>query len=184
MSAASAPFGLIPAFHPSGIIRPKRGTIASGYATDIFMNNPVKIATDGTLQAAAAAQAFVGTFCGCEYIDATGLPVISNKWPASTVASNVVAWYTEDPEIQYKVQADGTLPSTSIGEGADFTNIGGVTLTGYGTATMSATTSTGGVKQLQVRDLFLGPDNAWGDAFVIAIVTISNHQFKATINNF
>jgi hypothetical protein len=184
MSATNAPFGLIPTFHPSGRVPDKRGVIASTYGTNIFMYSPVKLVAAGVLQAAAAGDAFVGTFLGVEYTDQTGLRIISNFWPASTTATDVFAYYTEDPYIQYRVQADGSLAATTIGESADFTNIGGSTVTGYATSTMSATTGASQVKQLQIRDLWLDPANAWGDAFTVVVVSIANHQFTATINSF
>ena len=55
MTATAAPFGLIPAWHPSGTIRQQAGTIASGYDTDIFQYTPVVFFTDGTLIEAQAA---------------------------------------------------------------------------------------------------------------------------------
>lgn len=47
MSSTSAAFGLRPAFHPSGIVRPTAMTIASGYAANILQFQPVLI--DGTV---------------------------------------------------------------------------------------------------------------------------------------
>ena len=60
MSSTNAPFGLRTAYSPSGTIREFAGTILSGYASDIYTGQPVKMVTDGTLQAAAAGDAVVG----------------------------------------------------------------------------------------------------------------------------
>ena len=43
MSATSAPFGLRPVYSPSGTVRPTAMSILTGYATNIFQNQPVKI---------------------------------------------------------------------------------------------------------------------------------------------
>jgi hypothetical protein len=68
MSSTNAPFGLRTAYSPSGTIREFASTIASGYASDIYTGQPVKIASDGTLQAASAGDSFVGAFAGCQYL--------------------------------------------------------------------------------------------------------------------
>ena len=49
MSSSNAPFGLRPAFHPSGLDRAQAlaGGIASGYATDILKGQPVKLNSSG-----------------------------------------------------------------------------------------------------------------------------------------
>jgi hypothetical protein len=43
MSSVASPFGLKPAFHPSGIIRQQLSTIVSAHPTDIFQFSPVRI---------------------------------------------------------------------------------------------------------------------------------------------
>ena len=47
MSATSAPFGLRPAFHPSGLDRAQAlaNGISSAFATDIFKGQPVRYET-------------------------------------------------------------------------------------------------------------------------------------------
>ena len=65
------------------------GTIATGYATNLFQNAPVAITADGSLIIAVAGTTnrLIGSFQGVEYIDATGKPVSANYWPASTAAT-------------------------------------------------------------------------------------------------
>ena len=55
MSSVASPFGLKPAFHPSGIIRQQLSTIVSGHPTDIFQFSPVRIddASGALIQAVA-----------------------------------------------------------------------------------------------------------------------------------
>jgi predicted aconitase len=44
--------------------------------------------------------------------------------------------------------------------------------------------ASGGVAQLRVIGITPGPDNAWGDAYTIVQVQISEHQDVATINAY
>jgi hypothetical protein len=185
MSATNAPFGLVPLVSANGgVLRTKRGTIASGFATDMFMYSPVKLGTDGNVQAVTGTEAFVGAFLGAEWIDSNGIPQFG-KWVGGTTVlsgTTAVCYYTEDPSIHYRIQADGAVAQSAMSEGANLSNIGG---TGqFSSCTMSATTATGAVRQLQIRDLINDPANAWGDAFTMVEVSISNHQFTATINAF
>ena len=86
MSSSNAPFGLRPAFHPSGLDRAQAlaNGIASAYGTDILKGQPVKLNSSGNLVVAAAGDAFQGAFAGVEWTDTTGRRRVSNYWPAST----------------------------------------------------------------------------------------------------
>jgi hypothetical protein len=104
----NAPFGLRPVYSPSGVVRPTAFTIASAYAQNIFQNQPVRIApttgggeTEGTLVAAAVGAAFIGSFQGVEFTDGEGRRRVSNRWLASTVATDITAYSTLDPTIVY-----------------------------------------------------------------------------------
>lgn len=180
MSSTSAPFGLRPAYHPSGVIRPKQGTIVSAYATAIRKHQPVKIGASGGLEAAAAGDRFVGTFLGCEYTDSSGRRVISNQWVAATVATDVIAFYTEDPAIVYEIQSDAALNLNDIGEQFDTTAVGGNATTGLCTMMLGVSTTAANA-QLRLLGITPGPDNALGDTYVIAQVQISEHQYAADV---
>lgn len=188
MSSINAPFGLRPAFHPSGTIRPVAGTITTGYASNIFMNSPVGIIADGSIALAAAGGVAVagacGAFQGVEYNPtATGPRVVSNMWPASTAAVNIVAYFTQDPYITYEIQANATLTQAAIGAQYDWsannTNSGN-TVTGLSNVTLDVASAAANAG-LRVVGLTPGPDNAWGDAFPIVQVQLSEHQFVATV---
>ena len=86
MSSTNAPFGLRPAFHPSGLDRAQAlaGGIASGYNTDILKGQPVKLDSNGNIVVAAAGESFQGAFAGVEFTDTTGRRRVSNYWPANT----------------------------------------------------------------------------------------------------
>jgi len=66
MSSSNAPFGLRPAFHPSGLDRAQAlaNGIASAYGTDILKGQPVKLNSSGNLVVAGAGDSFQGAFAG------------------------------------------------------------------------------------------------------------------------
>ncbi len=184
MSTLSAPFGLEADYHPSGIIRPARYTILTGYATGILQNQPVKIGTDGNIQAAAIGDRAIGTFQGCEYTDANGIRIYANQWTASTTGTSLVANVTIDPATIYRIQANATMTVANIGEQYATTVItAGNTVTGLSALMLDVSTSTTNAL-MQVIGLTPGPDNDWGDPFPIVNVRISQHQFAADVAAF
>ena len=199
MSSTNAPFGLRPAFHPSGLDRAQAlangiqavstsGINNVGYATNILKGQPVKYNASGWLNVAAAGDAFVGAFAGVEWTDSTGRRRVSNYWPASESfqTGSVVAYFYNDPNIVYEIQSDATIAQTSLNAQFDFSNASaGSTTTGLSQATLGVSTATtSGVAQMRVVDIAPYPDNAWGDTYVIVRVTVSNHQNVATINAY
>ena len=188
MSATvNAPFGLRPSYSPSGVVRPTAFTCASGYAQNIFQNQPVRIApstgggeTEGTLVAAAVGAAFIGTFQGVEFTDSDGRRRVSNKWTASQVGTDVVAYATLDPTIVYEVQSDAALTVADIGKQYDLTAISGNTTTGLSTQALGVSTAAANAS-VRLIGITPGPDNAFGDTYVIAQVQISEHQFVADV---
>lgn len=178
MSTSSQPFGLRASYSPSGVIRPTAYTILTGYASNILQNQPVKIGSDGTIQAAAIGDRFVGTFSGVEFTDSDGRRRVANKWTASTAATDIVAYVTLDPSIVYEIQGNGSIAVTDIGSQADFTTItAGSTVTGLSAMMLdTATLTNSGNASLRIIDLAPGPDNAFGDNYTIVQVQIAEHQ--------
>lgn len=188
MSTTSQPFGLTPANHPSGVIRPSVYTITSGYAANLLQNQPVKIIPsstgEGTIGAAAIGERFIGTFMGVKWVDSDGRIRFSNKWTTGTVGTEIEAWVTYDPATTYNIQANATMTVADIGKQYDFTAISaGSTVTGL-SAMMLDVASSATNASFQVLGLTPGADNAWGDAFPIVNVRISEHQTVADIAAF
>lgn len=181
MSATNAPFGFVAARHPSGEARMSRYPIASGYATAMFKGQPVAVGAAGTLVAGAAASDIIGILAGVEYItQATGLPVVSNNWPAGTATREAWAWVYDDPETEFLVQADGSLAATAIGKQVDVTNVA-ANANGLSTSTVSATPVAAAAQgQFRIKSFDLSIDNAPGDAFTKVNVTIARHQYRAS----
>lgn len=181
MSATSQPFGLRPVYSPSGVVRPVAMSILTGYGSNILQNQPVKIGTNGTIEAAAIGDRFVGTFQGVEFTDSEGRRRVSNKWTASTAGTDIIAYVTVDPSIVYEIQSSATIAVSDIGSQADFTTItAGSTVTGLSQLMLDAATLTAaGNASLKILNASPGPDNAFGDTYVILQVQIAEHQFVA-----
>ncbi len=183
MTAVSAPFGMQPSFHPTGLDRATAYTpgIAAAYTTPIYKGSPVILATDGTMTIGTTAADILGVFDGVEYTDATGKPTWSNFWPGATGCTNITAYVWDNPQVVYNIQSDGSIASTAVGDQADFVNPNtGSTSTGLSTATINHTLAGAGTQaQLRIVGLSLTPDNAWGDAYTVVAVQIARQQFVA-----
>ena len=190
MSSTSAPFGLRPSFHPSGLDRAiaLANGIASGYSSGILKGQPVALNTSGNIIAATAGSAYQGAFAGHEWTDTTGRRQISNQWIANTAytTGSEVTYYYSDPAIVYDIQANGSLAQTSIGDQANFASItAGSTTTGLSQCMISTSLAgSGAVGDLRIINLSPGVDNDWGDAYTVVQVQVSRSQYVATINAF
>ena len=192
MSAVSAPFGLRPSFHPSGLDRAiaLANGIASGYASGILKLQPVSLDTSGNIIAytAGAAGGCQGAFAGHEWTDVSGRRQISNQWVANTAytTGSEVTYYYSDPAIVYDIQANGSLAQTSIGDQANFASItAGSTTTGLSQCMISTSlVGSGSVGDMRIINLTPQVDNAWGDAYTVVQVQLSNQQYVATRNAF
>ncbi|MEN9418426.1 MAG: hypothetical protein RJA99_1414 [Pseudomonadota bacterium] len=180
MPSTASPYGLIPVNHPSGVVRPFAMSIVSGYANNIFQNQPVKIDTDGNLVPAAAGDAFIGSFQGVEFTDSDGRRRVSNKWTTGTVATEIVAYVTIDQTITYQIQSNAALAVADIGKQYDFSAAAGNTITGLSSQSLNVASSAANAG-LRLIGIVPGPDNNWGDTFVNALVQISEHQNTANI---
>lgn len=182
MSSTSAPFGLRPAYHPSGLDRAREYYMSPSYATPIYKGSPVSLVSN-LINLAAFQQDWLGSFAGCTYADVTGKPVVTNFWPgAQPGATLLVAWVYDDPLQVFEIQANGSI-AQSAGRQIDFdsASIGtGSAATGLSTAmAASALVAAASQGQMRVVDVNQSPSNAWGDAFTVLQVTNARHQFVA-----
>lgn len=178
MPSTSAAFGLRPVNHTSGApVRVEEMTIASGYASAIYEGTPVKIGTNGTIEVAAAGDRLIGCFRGVKYTDADGRPKITNRWTASTVASDAVAIVTRDPEIIYEIEG-GSIAVADIGTMADHSGVSGDSTTGISSTTLG-TVSAATEAQYQVVGISRRPGNAASDTYTLVYVKIAEHQDRA-----
>jgi len=192
MSATSAPFGLRPAYHPSGLDRAQAlaNGITSGYSSAILKGQPVLYSSGAgvIVPVTTTSQAWSGAFDGVEWTDTTGRRRVSNYWPANTayIAGSCVAYFYNDQNIVYEIQADGSMAQTTLGGEFSFTSgnlAAGSTTTGLSQATLASGSSAGAGMQQQMRvvDLAPIPGNAWGDAYTIVRVVNSQSQFFGSV---
>lgn len=181
MSTTSAPFGLRPVSHPSGVIRQEtfNNGIASAYATALYSGTPIKFAADGTLVAVGTgADVCIGVFLGCEFTSA-GKFFVSPYWPAAQTYDDdgtMQAYYTQDPNIIYEAQADGAITLTENFASVNLGNTSqGSTYTGQSTQSLTATTTGSSAGTFQVIGLAPYSGNTWGDAYTIVRVKISSY---------
>lgn len=199
MSTVLNPYGLRPVYSPQGMAaaRGYPNGIASGYATGILKYAPVALNSSGNLVLASSAADFIGVFCGVKWIDASGVPHVSDQWIAGTTYNNnsgsisagygveVQVW--DDPNMVFQIQADGSL-AQSIGGQVNFTaaNIGaGSATVGLSQCTAQASSLTTSAQgQLRIVELapqpsLVGGTNQWGDAFTEVRVMNARSQYIA-----
>jgi hypothetical protein len=189
MSATLAPFGLRPAFHPSGLDRAQAlaGGIPSAYNTDILKGQAVLyVAGSGVIEPVnATSDPLSGAFAGVEWTDTTGRRRVSNYWPANTAyqTGSCVAYFYNDPNIVYEIQSTGSIAQTAVGLDMNFSNFAaGSNVTGLSQATLTATVlGTGTQGQVQVLDIAPYPGNDWGDAYTIVRVQMARNQIAAVV---
>jgi hypothetical protein len=189
MSATSAPFGLRPAFHPTGLDRAQAlaNVIESGYAANILKGQAVKLtAAAGYIVVASAGDPLFGVFDGVEWTDTTGRRRVSNYWPTGTAyqTGSLIAYVWTDPQVVYEIQATGAIAQTALGQEFDISNAtAGSTTTGLSQCTMDTTAaSANNSKQLRVVNIAPYPGNDWGDAYTIVRVQIAEHQYAGYYN--
>ncbi|HUU81181.1 MAG TPA: hypothetical protein VMW90_07010 [Acidobacteriota bacterium] len=153
-------------------------TIASTYGTGIFKGDVVKLVGGGGIEAAAAADRVLGVFAGCQYVDAAGNQVFSKYWPASTVATEIVAWVYDDPNIVFAAQQEtgGTIAAADVGLLGDHVAGAGDTSTGISRHEFEATVGTGNAA-FRFHGILKSPGNAYGEHANV-LVTIFEHEFS------
>ena len=189
MSTVFQPFGLKPAYHPSGLDRsvPFAGT--NSYVTGVtytapyslssgqsfYQYQPVGITSSGQLTIAATAAAtspVYGVFDGVEYTTAEGRRTLGKNASKTTLdaASSIVFWIFQDPELVYEIQSAGSVTSAAIGSEYNFSATSGNTTAdgyvigvggaGFSTTAIAASAVASGA-QGQVRVVGLGREVAY-----------------------
>jgi hypothetical protein len=149
MATTFKPFGLKPAYHPSGLDRatpfvgtnsytPGSGDFTAPYSLSagqaFYQYQPVAVNASGQLTIAAAAAAsgtVYGVFDGVEFTDSQGRRSVA-KWASKATldaSTQIIFWIFSDPELVYEAQANGSITTAGIGSQYNFE-----TDAGYGTA--------------------------------------------------
>jgi hypothetical protein len=160
-----------------------RYRIAANYGTSIFQGDMVAQVTGGTVEVHAdgGTVPVVGVFNGCMYTDPTsGEQVFSNYYPASTNASDLIAFIIDDPDVVYEVQADDTFPVADLFGNFDIVyTSAGSTSTGISGAELDVTTgATTTNLPIKAIDISEDPNNSdTGAANTNVLVVIQNSIF-------
>ena len=160
-----------------------RYRIAANYGTSIFQGDMVAQVTGGTVEVHAdgGTVPIVGVFNGCEYTDpTTGEQKYSNYYPASTNASDIIAFIIDDPNVVFEVQADAAFPIADLFGNFDIVyTSSGSTVTGISGAELKvADGATGTSLSIKAIDISEDPENDDVDsANTNVYVVIQNHIF-------
>ena len=160
-----------------------RYRIAANYDTAIFQGDMVAQVTRGGLEVHAdgGTVPIVGVFNGCQYTDpTTGEQKFSNFYPASTNASDIIAFVIDDPMVVFEIQCNAAFPVADLFGNFDivYTSAGSTT-TGISGAELNvsdgATTATLSLKCIDISE---DPENSdvSSDATNVLVV-IQNHIF-------
>lgn len=173
------PSGFKPVRHAfGGVVRSSRYYIASGLASNIFLQDPViPVNTNKRINVAAAGNRLQGVFGGCSYVNAAG-DTKFGYWPTgTTLKSGTVAeaLVYDDPNILFEAQAVLVLAQTDIGNFADISMAtAGNTYTQLSGAQIDQTTvGTGSGGQLKLIEFVDRPDNVIGSNYARALVLIN-----------
>ena len=151
--------------------------IASGYGTAIFYGDFVKLVAAGTVEKAAVTTAVVagtvGIFVGCSYTDpSTNQLTFNQQFPASTAASDIMAYVVDDPKLVFKMQADEAIAQTGLGNNVSAVSTAGSTSIGRSkNALDGGSVATTNSLPLRVLEFVEGPNSTVGDAFTDCLVT-------------
>jgi hypothetical protein len=191
MSTVFQPFGLKPAYHPSGLDRsvPFVGTNSyttngasytapyslSGAQVAFYQYTPVALTSSGQLTIAnqtAASGKVYGSFDGVEYTTAEGRRTLGKSITATSLAAatQIVFWIFQDPALVYEIQVNGSVTTGAIGTEYNFdTTANSLVTDGYTIGTGGAGFSTTALlatpvasgAQGQVRVVGLGREVAY-----------------------
>jgi len=118
----NAPYGLIPINLIGGQVfagQTRELPIASNTSGAIYNGDIVRLSSGVIVKEAGtttvSATGVVGVFVGCTYTSpTTGQKLFSNYYPGSVVASDILAYVSDDPDQLFKVAVTGGATSTTI----------------------------------------------------------------------
>lgn len=196
MASTAAPYGLRAVNRVDGLPyagETRQFLIApTGYATNLFYGQVVKIHTDGYInlvtETGGTGDAFpagtIGVFVGCSYVNAQGQTVFSQYYPANSL--NAVAYVIDDDRAVFQAQADGSVGQTSLGQNMFFAaaqsgtaGTGGSTTSGNSLSALSATTQAG-TAGFRLVGFVNGPFSTVGDAKTDVLVKFNIGQHSYT----
>ena len=151
--------------------------IASGYGTAIFYGDFVKLVAAGTVEKSAITTSVVagtvGIFVGCSYTDpSTNQLTFNQQFPASTAASDIMAYVVDDPDLVFRMQGDGSIAQTGLGNNVSLVSTAGSTSIGRSKNAVDASTiATTNSLPARIVEFVDGPSSSVGDSYTDVLVT-------------
>jgi len=164
--------------------------IASGYNTNVFNGDVVKLTTDGTLikDAGTTTATPVGVFMGCSYTDPVlKYKIFSQYFPANLVAPDIQAVVVDDPDTLFKVAVvsgttviSGVARSAVVGKNMSLVQNAGSTTSGDSKvavlSTSAATTNTLPIRVIDV--VYETADTSGNFTEVVVKFNFGMHQYN------
>ncbi len=169
--------------------------VASTYATALYTGDLVRMNVSGPTgyieqwaagDGGTATKIVVGVFQGCRYYSTSQKKIIwNNYWPGSDATGDVEAFVCDDPNAQFKIQANaGPITQATIGQTADVVVNAGSATTGISGMALDTPTTTNTLP-LKVVNILTSPPGANGTdvttAYNYVIVAFNNQQYKTLL---
>ena len=152
MASTATPYGLIPYELAGAALRgaARKFPIGADNTNAIYFGSPVSL-NSGVITVCGAtptttrnANTPVGIFVGCEYVDATGRPTWAQYLPASATTAGLTKIYVyvvDDSRVVFKVQADGSVTTASLGKNAPLGSVTSGSATSGGNSSCNLTSA-------------------------------------------
>jgi hypothetical protein len=162
-------------------------TIAASTSSAIYQNDPVKAASTGAIDVAAAGDALIGSLNGVFYTDSTTKkPTWANHLEASNAATDIVGFVSDDPYERFEIQVNSTFATDAVFSLADIEYTAGNAANNVSKVELDRASLSLNSGQLKVIGITKDDENDnLASAGVLAsnanvVVTINEHFLKAT----
>ena len=161
-----------------------RYTIKANYDQNIFQGDLVIPVSTGNIERHVynTSEAVVGVFNGCFYTDpTTQKPTYKNFYPASTNASDIVAFVVDDPDAVFLMNADAAFTRADLFKNYSLDSNNGSTTTGISQAMLDVSVSgTATTFAVQAIDISQDPENSdTSTSNANVLVRINNHFYRS-----
>ena len=161
-----------------------RYTIKANYDQNIFQGDLVIPVSTGNIERHVfnTSEAVVGVFNGCFFTDpTTQKPTYKNFYPASTNASDIVAFVVDDPDAVFLMNADAAFTRADLFKNYSLDSNNGSTTTGISQAMLDVSVSgTATTFAVQAIDISQDPENSdTSTSNANVLVRINNHFYRS-----
>ena len=161
--------------------------IAASTSSAIYQNDPVKAASTGSIDVAAAGDALLGSLNGVFYTDSsTSKPTWANHLEASNAATDIVGFVSDDPYERLEIQVNSTFAVTSKFLNADIVYAAGDSANYVSKVELNNATVTTSTAQIRVIGVTKDDENntllnaTTYNANVNVVGIINEHFLKGT----